>query len=126
MPDSGLDKIHIRDLTTRCIVGINPEERVNKQDAIFNLTLYADLRAAGRSDDIADTIDYKGLKKRILACVERSNFFLLERLAEEVADLCLEDSRVRRVVLSVDKPGALRYARSVAIEIDRERPAEAD
>jgi dihydroneopterin aldolase/D-erythro-7,8-dihydroneopterin triphosphate epimerase len=117
-----LDCIHIRDLALRCIIGIYADERRDKQDVIINIRLYADLRQACRSDDVRDTIDYKTLKKKVIALVEQSSCLLIEHLAELIADVCLEDSRVRRVVVSVDKPGALRFARSVAVEIVRERP----
>jgi len=117
-----MDKIHIRDLQVRCIVGIYPEERTAKQDVIFNVTLHADCRAAGLSDRIEDAVDYKQVKKRIVEMAEASEFFLVERLADSVASLCLEDPRVERVDVTVDKPGALRFARSVAVEISRTRP----
>lgn len=119
MTDATLDRIHIRDLLARCIVGIYPEERENLQEVHLNITMYADLRAAGTSDDINDTVNYKDIKKRLLTMVEHSNFFLIERMAEESARICLEDPRVRRVDVTVDKPGALRFARSVAVEITR-------
>lgn len=119
MPDQSLDRIHIRDLTIRCIVGIYPEERSKKQDVIINMTLYADLRAACASDKIEDTVDYKAIKKSVLESVEESSFFLVERLAEHVTQIALESPLVRRVDVSVDKPGALRFARSVAVEITR-------
>lgn len=121
MTEPPLDRIHIRELSARCIVGIYPEEREILQDVILNITLYADVRAACASDRIEDTVDYKGLKKKILAMVEGSSFFLIERLAEETARICLEDARVRRVDVAVDKPGALRFAKSVAVEIIRFR-----
>lgn len=116
-----LDRIHIRDLQTECIVGIFPREREVKQEVVFNITLEAELSKACSSDNIDDTIDYKKLKQRILAMVEGSDFFLIERLAEAVSAICLEDRRVRRCTVSVDKPGALRFARSVAVEIQRSR-----
>ena len=115
------DRIHIQDLLARCIVGLNPDEREAEQDVLINLTLWADLRAAGRSDDVQDTVDYSRLKKRILETVEASDDLLIERLAQRVADLCLDDPRVDRVVVRLDKPGALRFAKSVAVEIDRRR-----
>ena len=118
-----LDQIHIRDLAARCIVGINPDERVNKQDVVINLTLYADLRPAGRSDRLADTVDYKAVKQKVLALVEDSSFLLIERLAEAVAEACLAQGGVRRVRVLVEKPAALRFARSVGVEIVREGPA---
>ncbi len=121
MDDAHLDKIHIRDLQVRCIVGIYPEERAAKQDVLINITLHADYRAACESDDIADTVDYKKVKKQIFEMVERSEFFLVERLAEEIARLCLAHGGVARADVTVDKPGALRFAKSVAVEISRAR-----
>lgn len=118
-----LDRIHIRDLAARCIVGINPDERVNKQDIVINLTLYADLRKAGQSDRLADTVDYKAVKRKVLALVEGSSFLLLERLAEAIAEACLAQPGVRRVRVLVEKPAALRFARTVGVEIVREGPA---
>ncbi len=121
MGERPLDKIHIRDLRLRCVIGVFPEEQREKQDVIINITLHADLRTAGETDRIEDSVDYKSLKSRILAMAEQSSYYLIERLAECVADLCLEDARVQRVEVSVDKPGALRFARSVAVEIVREQ-----
>lgn len=116
-----LDKIHIRDLRARCIIGIFPEEREKLQELVINITLFADLSEACRSDAIEDTIDYKSLKKSVLALVEASEYFLIEALAGRIAGLCLESPKVARVAVAVDKPGALRFARSVAVKIERER-----
>jgi dihydroneopterin aldolase len=66
-------------------------------------------------------VDYSALKKRILAMVEASSDLLIERLAQRVADLCLLEPRVERITVRIDKPGALRFARSVAVEIHRHR-----
>lgn len=117
--NADMDKLYIRDLKTRCIVGINDDERINKQDVIVNIVLEGDLTAACRSDRIEDTIDYKGIKKEVIAMIENSSFGLIERLAEQIAGIALKNPRVERVTVSVDKPGALRYARSVAVEISR-------
>ena len=116
-----MDKIFIRDLTVNCIIGILPRERVTPQQVQLNLVLECDLSAAAASDDIADTVDYKQLKDAIVERVERSEELLIERLAQRVADLCLEHPRVQRVTVCLDKPGALTRARSVAVEITRER-----
>ena len=113
------DRIHLRDLAARCIVGFNDWEREKKQDILINVTLHADLAKACASDRVEDSIDYKTLKNRILALVEESECHLIERLAESIAEVCLEGSLVQRVDVSVDKPGALRFARSVAVEITR-------
>jgi dihydroneopterin aldolase/D-erythro-7,8-dihydroneopterin triphosphate epimerase len=121
MSDKNLDKIFIRDLLVRCIVGIYPEERREKQDVIINITLHADLTKAGQSDDIEDTVNYKTIKKEVLAMVQSSEFLLLEKLATEITRIALQDSLVQRVDVSIDKPGALRFARSVAVELSRSR-----
>jgi D-erythro-7,8-dihydroneopterin triphosphate epimerase len=116
-----VDKIVIRDIALRCIIGTYPEERREKQDVVITVTLHADLARAGRSDDMADTVDYKAVKKAIIALVEPSEFKLVEAMAQSIADACLGFDGVERVDVTVEKPGALRFARTVAIEISRER-----
>ncbi|MFH0953486.1 MAG: dihydroneopterin aldolase [Verrucomicrobiota bacterium] len=115
------DKIHIRDLALRCIIGVYPEERREKQDVIINVVMECDHSAAARSDQLKDAVDYKGIKKEIIQLVENSSFNLIETLADRIAGLCLQDSRVAGATVTVDKPGALRFARSVAAEVTRRR-----
>lgn len=124
LPPAPLDRIEIRDLLWRVTVGVSEAERREKQDVLLDVTLHADLRAACRSDDIADTVDYKALKQRILAFLEDSCFRLIEAMAEAVVGLCLEDPRVRRAEVRVRKPGALRFARTVAVCITRDAPED--
>lgn len=116
-----MDCIHIRDLALRCIIGLYPEERTNKQDIIINVTMETDLRAAGKSDDLNDTVDYKAIKLEILDFVENSSFLLIESLADGIAAICLKAPKVESATVTIDKPGALRFARSVAVEITRTR-----
>jgi len=115
------DTIEIRDLLLRAIVGINPDERINRQDVLLNLSLEADLRPAARSDDIRDAVNYRTIAKDVIEFVEQSQFNLVEALAESVAALCLQDERVTRVRVSLQKPGALRFAESVGVTIERTR-----
>ncbi len=114
-----MDKIFIRDLALRCIIGVYPEEREEKQDILIQVEMHCDLRRAGETDDLADTVDYKAIKKSILRLAEESQFELIESLAERIAQIALSDSKVQQVVVTVDKPGALRFARSSAVEITR-------
>ncbi len=118
-----MDRIYIRDLMLRCIIGIYPEERKNKQDVIINVAMAGDFSAAGRSDDIADAVNYKEIKQEIVRFVEGSSFNLIETLAERLAAICLKHPKVEEATISVDKPGALRFARSVAFEITRSKSA---
>ena len=115
------DQIHIRDLLVRGILGINDDERTNRQDIQLNITLDVDLRPAARSDDIADAVNYRTLTKQIIDHVESSACLLVERLADEVAQLCLADQRVTAAEVTIEKPGALRFARSVGVTVRRRR-----
>jgi len=115
------DKILIKDLLLRCIIGINDIERKEKQDVVINLVIWADLSKAAKSDDIRKTIDYKTITKDIISFVEKSEFFLVETLAEKIAQVCLRHDKVDKVKVTVEKPGALRFARSVGVEIVRKR-----
>ena len=114
-----MDKIFIRDLALRCIIGLYPEERTNKQDVLINVILEADLRAVGKSDDLNDTVDYKAVKLAILDLVEKSEFLLIESLAERIAEICIGADKVQSATVTIDKPGALRFCKSVAVEITR-------
>jgi FolB domain-containing protein len=116
-----MDRILIKDLMVRGILGINPDERVNRQDILVNITLWADTSTAAASDDIDDAVNYKTIAKRVIAHLEEGEPMLVERVVQEIADICLEDDRVERVEVTVEKPGALRFARSVGISIIRSR-----
>mgnify|MGYP001320140201 CR=1 FL=1 len=116
-----MDRILISDLSVRCIIGVNEEERHKRQDVLINLAIYAHLRKAGRSDHFEDTVDYRAIKKRIVSMAENSRFYLVEAMAEAIAEICLDHPGVIKAQVRVDKPGALRFARSVGVEITRER-----
>ncbi|WP_339727861.1 dihydroneopterin aldolase [uncultured Gimesia sp.] len=115
------DQIHISDLLLRTIIGINEEERNKRQDVLINLTMQVDLRAAGRSDEIRDAVNYRTITKEIIDLIENSQFQLVEKMADEVAKICLQDDRVQQTTIRIEKPGALRFARSVGVTIDRTR-----
>lgn len=113
------DRIHISDLMLRAIIGVNDWERVERQDVLLNITLFGDLHAAGASDQIEDTINYRTVAKKIIKHVEASTRFTVEALATDVARICLQEKGVLRVRVRIEKPGALRFARSVGVEIER-------
>ena len=118
---SGGDRLNIRDLLLRGIVGINDWEREKPQDILINAEVWADVRAAAESDDIADTFNYRTLTKAFIAYVESSRHFLVEALASNLARIAVMEMGAERVLVRVEKPGALRFARSVGIEIERTR-----
>ena len=115
------DKILIKDLLIRGIIGIHDWEREKKQDILINISMEADCRPAGLSDDFQDAVDYRAVSKKVLALVENSSFFLVEKLAEEIARICMEDTRVGLARVRVEKPGAVRFAQSVGVEVERRR-----
>jgi D-erythro-7,8-dihydroneopterin triphosphate epimerase len=117
-----MDRIVIEGLLLRGIVGINPDERTNRQDIRVDVTMWADTRPAAASDDIADAVNYRTVTKRIIEHVEAGEPMLVERLVAEIADLCFEvDERIGKVEVAVRKPGALRFADSVGVIIERQR-----
>jgi D-erythro-7,8-dihydroneopterin triphosphate epimerase len=113
------DTVFIRDLDIRMYLGINEIEQVVPQDVRFNIQMQVDTSAAAASDDISDAVDYKAVTKSIIALVTATRFQLVERLADEVARHCLEEGRVNEVTVTIEKPGALRFARSVGVTIHR-------
>jgi FolB domain-containing protein len=114
-----MDKIIIEDLLVRSIIGINPDERVNKQDILINMVLFTDIRTAGKNDDISVSVNYKTVTKRVVQHVEESSDLLVEKLVSDIARMVLSEFPVERVRVRVEKPGALRFAKSVGIEIER-------
>lgn len=113
------DRIFIKDLFLRAIIGINDDERINRQDVLINISLETDTQQAGHSDSINDAVNYRSVAKQIIDRVESSQFFLVEKMAEEIAQLCLADERVQQATVTVEKPAALRFAQSVGVTITR-------
>lgn len=115
------DKVFIKNLRARGIIGINDWEREKPQEIVINIELEADLRRAGETDDIADCVNYRTVAKKVLAHAEQAARYTVEALAADIARLCLEEPGVQRVRVRVEKPGAVRFSDSVGVEIVRER-----
>lgn len=116
-----LDTVRIEQLELDCIIGINPWERLTKQRVTIDIELNADLSAAGKSDAIEDTINYRTISKAVTTEIEASSYGLVEALAARVAEICLEDVRTQSVEVTVRKPGAVRKAAAVGVVIRRNR-----
>ena len=117
---SAPDRIHLDDLAVQCIIGTLPEERTTPQEVVLQVALEVNLHRAGLSDSLDDTIDYQSLEERIVQAAEAARCQLIERLAQVVAEVCLQEQRVEAVTVRVEKPGAPVRSR-VAVEIRRER-----
>jgi dihydroneopterin aldolase / 2-amino-4-hydroxy-6-hydroxymethyldihydropteridine diphosphokinase len=115
------DLILVRDLLLRTIIGVNEDERHNLQDVVIDISVETDTHTAGRTDDVRHAVNYRTITKQVVSLVQESRFFLVERLAEEIAHICLEQPRAHGVTVHVAKPGAVRFAQSVGVEIHRER-----
>ena len=115
------DRIIVKDLLLRGIIGLNDWEREKAQDILINLTLFTDIRPAGISDRAEDILNYRTITKAIIAYVEASQHYTVEALATAIARICVVDHDAARVIVRVEKPGALRFAQSVGVEIERER-----
>ena len=114
-----MDKTFIKDLVARGIIGINDWEREKPQEILFNITVFSDTRPAAKSDDLADCVDYRALAKKAQSHAETAARFTVEALANDIADICLEQKLVQRVIVRVEKPGAVRFSSSVGVEIER-------
>ena len=114
-----MDTIHLNNLQLRCIVGILPHERKRKRTIVVSLRLKCDLRKAGRTDSIVDTVDYRDVQRRVEDCVAESRHGLIERLAQRIADAALSVRGVKEVTVILEKPKALPRCESVAVEITR-------
>ena len=114
-------KIHIKNLRLKTIIGINVSERAEKQDVIVNVEVDLDESRPIETDQIEDTINYKTLTKRIISEGELSEFYLLEKLAHHILNIVLEDNKVIRGTVEVDKPHALQFTDSVSVSCSGDR-----
>ena len=116
-----MDKVIIKNLLARGIIGVNDWERKRAQNILINLTLFTDTHRAAQSDHIDDCVNYSTMSKKILAHAESANRETVEALANDLAKICFEDDGVQKVIVRVEKPGAVRFAESVGVEIERSR-----
>lgn len=115
------DRVFLRGLTAECIIGFIDWERRVRQTVVVDLEVPVDCARAALTDEVADTIDYKKVAKRVLAFIEASEFKLVETLAHRLAMLLLEEFSLEWVRLQVNKPGAIRNSRDVGVTLERRR-----
>jgi dihydroneopterin aldolase len=114
-----MDTVFIEALEVEALIGIYDWERRIRQPLLFDIEMEFDNRVPAASDDIADTLNYKAVSKRVIEYVSQSDFGLVETLAERVAAIILDEFGVLRVRLKLGKPGAVRGARAVGVTIER-------
>ena len=116
-----MDKTFIKDLVVRGIIGVNDWERKKPQDILINVTVFTDTTRAGETDDINDCVDYSALTKKIQAHAETAARLTVEALANDLAKICIAQNGVIKTIVRVEKPGAVRFAKSVGVEVERRR-----
>ena len=116
-----MDKVIIKDLLVRGVIGINDWEREITQDILINIVATTDTRRAAETDNIEDCVNYRTLSKKVQAHAETAARLTVEALANDLAKICLEEKNVKSVLVRVEKPGAVRFAASVGVEIERSR-----
>lgn len=116
-----MDKTFIKDLLVRGIIGIRDWEREKPQDILINITVFSDTTRAAETDNIADCVDYSALSKQLQSHAETAKRLTVEALANDLAEICLKQKLVKKVIVTVEKPGAVRFAKSVGVEIERKR-----
>lgn len=115
------DKVFIRDLSARAIIGVNDWERRDKQEVLINIDMTTDISAAAQADDVDASVNYRTVTKKVLEHVDTSSRLTLEALAMDIMKLCLSMERVVSARVRVEKPGAVRFARSVGVELERRK-----
>ena len=120
-----MDIVYIRDLRIDTTIGIYDWEREVRQTISLDLEMASDIRKAAETDDIQYALNYKAVAKRIINHVEASECLLVERMAEEIAGIVLNEFTVAWLRLRLSKPGALRGSQDVGIIIERGNLPEA-
>ncbi len=116
-----MDKTFIKDLRVRGIIGINDWERKQIQDMLINIEVFSDTHRAAETDSIEDCVNYRTLAKKVQAHAETAKRLTVEALANDLAKICLQEKGVQKVIVRVEKPGAVRFSNSVGVEIERSR-----
>jgi dihydroneopterin aldolase len=114
-----MDKVFIEGLQVDAVIGVYDWERHIRQALRLDLEMAFDNRRPAASDDVADTLDYDAISRRLTAFVQASGFGLVETLAERCAALLIEEFGVTWLRLRLTKPGAVANAAGVGVIIER-------
>ncbi|MCK5828740.1 MAG: dihydroneopterin aldolase [Methylococcales bacterium] len=114
-----MDIIFLGNLEASAIIGIYDWERETKQTIILDIEMAFDIKKAAETDDIQHTLDYKSVSERIVSFVEQSNYFLVEKLIEEISKVLLTEFNTPWVKITLNKIGAISRAKDVGIIIER-------
>ena len=116
-----MDIVYIRDLRIDAVIGIYDWERRIDQQINVNIEMGWDNRNAAKSDNIEDTLNYKAAAKLVKDLVDKSEFQLVEALAEHIATLLLDKMNIPWIKVSLGKPMAVTDSSEVGVVIERTR-----
>ena len=116
-----MDTIFISELKVKTKLGVPAWERMLAQTIVLDIEIGYDLSKAGKSDAIADTIDYGAIVARIHATLKEHSFQLVEALAEHICQLILKEFKAESVKVKVEKPAILPGLKALGVVIERER-----
>ena len=116
-----MDTIFITGLVLDAIIGTMEHERTSRQPLTLNIAFSGDFSKAGKSDDLCDAVNYRAVEEKVIHLVENSSFFLLEALAEKIAEEILAFDKVTEVKVTIDKKAAALKAKSIALSITRKK-----
>jgi len=114
-----VDKIFLKGISANCVVGVWEWEKSITQEIIVDLELATDISKAAASDNLADTLDYKGVADRVIEMLEASRFDLIETMTEEIAKLLMNEFKIPWVKVRLDKGGVVKNVQNVGILIER-------
>ena len=114
-----MDIVYINGLEVETVIGIYDWEREIRQTVRVDLEMATDIRQAAASEDIENTLDYKSVSDRLISFIGESEFLLVETMAEEIAQIVLNEFNVPWLRLQLGKPGAVPSATDVGVIIER-------
>ncbi|RTZ14955.1 bifunctional dihydroneopterin aldolase/7,8-dihydroneopterin epimerase [Vibrio aquaticus] len=114
-----MDKVFIEQLEVITTIGVYDWEQEIKQKLVLDIEMAHDNRPAGKSDDVVDALDYAQVSQAVLQHIEGGCFLLVERVAEEIAELIMAKFNVPWIKIRLTKPGAVAQAKGVGVIIER-------
>lgn len=114
-------EITIKNMLLRTIIGFNEWERKKKQDVIINATIEFDRKTAVETDSVKDSVNYKIIAKKIIEEVEKSKFNLIEKLADHLLNIIMDDEKIVAATVEIDKPHSVRFSESISAKVSGRR-----
>jgi len=114
-----MDIVYIRELEVETVIGIYDWEREIRQTVNLDLEMATDIRKAASTEDIDNCVSYQTVSERLISFISESEFLLVETMAEEIAQIILNEFPVPWVRLRLGKPGAVPEAKDVGVIIER-------